>query len=169
MSEHCAGRRQLKFWLLAAWFSATCAASCALALPAPVIKDLAFVESEANIKAIDTLAGSRESAALPFLQSLLDGEVQTAGEELVLVVKGDTAIDAITGKAVAPLPEARDDVVVNNRMRREMNTAIPPLKLGLQDRAGPLAAAKNLPKKFQETGPPALRATLAEEGDAEER
>ncbi len=169
MSEHCAGRRQLKFWLLAAWFSATCAASCALALPAPVIKDLAFGESEAKIKAIDTLAGSSDSAALPFLQSLLDGEVQTAGEELVLVVKGDTAIDAITGKAVAPLPEARDDVVVNNRMRRELTTAIAALKLGSQDRAVRLAAAKDLQNNSEEAALPAIEAALAKESDAEVR
>ena len=169
MSEHCAGRGQLKFWLLAAWFSATCAASCALALPAPVIKDLAFGESEAKIKAIDTLAGSSDSAALPFLQSLLDGEVQTAGEDLVLVVKGDTAIDAITGKAVAPLPEARDDVVVNNRMRRELTTAIAALKLGSPDRAVRLAAAKDLQNNSEEAALPAIEAALAKESDAEVR
>src|SRR4030095_2949359 len=113
--------RLMKFVMM---FVALWLASSALALPAPVIKDLAFGESDAKIKALNTLVGSGDSAALPFLQSLLDGEVQTSGEDLVLVVKGDTAVDAVTGKAVAPLPEARDDVVVNNRMRRGIN---PPL------------------------------------------
>ena len=115
-------------------------ASGALALPAPVIKDLAFGESDAKIKALNALVGSGDSAALPFLRALLDGEVQTSGEDLVLVVKGDTAVDAVTGKAVAPLPEARDDVVVNNRMRRELTTAIAALKLSSSDRSVRLAA-----------------------------
>ena len=132
------GRRQLKFVLmLAAWWSAT----TVLALPAPLIKELAFGESDAKIEAVGKLVGSGDSAALPFLQSLLDGEVQTSGEDLVLVVKGDTAVDAITGKVVAPLPETRDDVIVNNRMRLELTTAIAALKLSSTDRAVRLTAA----------------------------
>ena len=120
-------------------------ATCALALPAPVIKDLAFGESDAKIKALNTLVSGGDSAALPFLQSLLDGEVQTSGEDLVLVVKGDAAVDAVTGKAVAPLPEARDDVVVNNRMRRELMTAVAALKLSSPDRSVRLSAEETSP------------------------
>jgi len=158
--------RRLKFvLLLVTWWSA----SCALALPAPVIKDLAFGESDAKIKALNTLVGIGDSAALPFLQSLLDGEVQTSGEDLVLVVKGDTAVDAVTGKAVAPLPEARDDVVVNNRMRRELTTAIAAMKLSSPDRAVRLAAAKDLQNNSEEAALPAIVAALAKESDAEVR
>jgi urea transport system permease protein len=157
---------QRKFVLmLAAW----CAASCAMALPAPVIKDLVFGEGDAKIKAINTLVGSGESRALPFLQSLLDGEVQTSGEDLVLVVKGETAVDAITGNTVAPLPEARDDVVVNNRLRRELTTAIAALKLSSQDRGVRLAAAKDLQNNSEEAALPAIDAALAKEADPEVR
>jgi urea transport system permease protein len=160
------GVRQLKWVLaLAMWWSA----SCAWGLPAPLIKDLAFGESDAKIQAIGTLVGSGDSAALPFLQSLLDGEVQTSGDNLVLVVKGEAAIDAITGKVVAPLPEARDDVVVNNRMRRELTTAIAALKLASGDRAVRLAAAKDLQNNSEEAALPAIDAALAKESDAEVR
>ncbi len=160
------GRRQLKFVLMLA---ALWSASIALALPVPVIKELAFGEGDAKIKAIGTLVDSGDSAALPFLQSLLDGEVQTSGEDLVLVVKGDTAIDAITGQAVSPLPEARDDVVVNNRIRRELTTAIAALKLSSPDRAIRLAAAKDLQNNSEEEALPAIEAALAKESDAEVR
>ena len=166
MGKTGAARRQLKFVLIfAAWWSA----SCASALPAPAIKDLAFGESDAKITAINTLVSSGDSAALPFLQSLLDGEVQTSGEDLVLVVKGDTAVDAITGKMVAPLPETRDDVVVNNRMRRELTTAIAALKLSSPDRAVRLAAAKDLQNNSEEAALPAIDAALTKEPDPEVR
>ena len=161
-----AGGRQLKFVLmLAAWWSA----SLAFALPAPVIKDLAFGESDAKIEAIGKLVASGDGAALPFLQSLLDGEVQTSGEDLVLVVKGDSAVDAVTGKVVAPLPETRDDVVVNNRLRRELTTAIAALKLSSPDRAVRLAAAKDLQNNSEEAALPAIDAALAKENDQEVR
>jgi urea transport system permease protein len=166
MSKTGNGVRQLQWVLaLAMWWSA----SCAWGLPAPLIKDLAFGESDAKIQAIGTLVGSGDSAALPFLQSLLDGEVQTSGEDLVLVVKGETAVDAITGKVVAPLPEARDDVVVNNRMRRELTTAIASLKLASGDRAVRLAAARDLQNNSEEAALPAIDAALAKESDAEVR
>jgi len=166
MGKTGSGVRQLKWVLgLVMWWSA----SCAWSLPAPLIKDLAFGESDAKIQAIGALVGSGDSAALPFLQSLLDGEVQTSGEDLVLVVKGETAIDAITGKVVAPLPEARDDVVVNNRMRRELTTAIAALKLASGDRAVRLAAAKDLQNNSEEAALPAIDAALAKESDAEVR
>jgi urea transport system permease protein len=158
--------RLLKFVLmLAAWWSA----SCALALPAPVIKDLVFGESDAKIEAIAALVRGGDVAAVPFLQSLLEGEVQTSGEDLVLVVKGDSAVDAITGKVVTPLPEARDDVVMNNRMRRELTTAIAALKLTSPDRAVRLAAAKDLQNNSEEAALPAIDAALAKEADPEVR
>ena len=166
MSTKGASGLRIKFVLmLTAW----CAATSVLALPAPVIKDLAFGESDEKIQAIGTLVSSGDSAALPFLQSLLDGEVQTSGENLVLVVKGDTAVDAITGKVVAPLPEALDDVVVNNRMRRELTTAIAALKLGSSDRAVRLAAAKDLQNNSEEAALPAIDAALLKESDPEVR
>jgi urea transport system permease protein len=160
------GVRQLKWVLtLALWWSA----SFAWGLPAQLIKDLAFGESDAKIAAINALVSGGDSAALPFLQSLLDGDVQTAGEDLVLVVKGEAAVDAITGKVVTPLPEARDDVVVNNRMRRELTTAIAALKLASADRAVRLAAAKDLQNNSEEAALPAIDAALAKESDAEVR
>ena len=165
------GRRlvgQLAFArVLAAACSVLFFATGAMALPAPVIKDLAFGESDEKIQAIGTLVNSGDSAALSFLQSLLDGEVQTSGEDIVLVVKGDTAVDAYTGKVVTPLPETLDDVIVNNRMRQELTTAIAALTLASPDRAIRLAAAKVLQNNSSETVLPAIDAALAKEADSE--
>jgi urea transport system permease protein len=159
---------QLAFALvLAAACSVSFFATGAMALPAPAIKDLAFGESDEKIQAIGTLVNSGDSAALSFLQSLLDGEVQTSGEEVVLVVKGDTAVDAYTGKVVTPLPETLDDVIVNNRMRQELTTAIAALTLSSPDRAVRLAAAKVLQNNSSETVLPAIDAALVKEPDPE--
>jgi len=62
----------------------------------------------------------------------------------VLIVKGDAAIDVLAGTAVRPLPEARDDVVINNRVRREIAGAIATLRLASSDRAVRLTAVKAL-------------------------
>ena len=125
-----------------------------LRCPHRSIKDLASETVMRKSRPSAQLVGSGDSAALPFLQSLLDGEVQTSGEDRVLIVKGDTAVDAVTGKVVAPLPEALDDVVVNNRLRLELTTAIAALKLASPDRAVRLAAAKDLQNNSGEAALP---------------
>jgi len=164
--RHLVGQLALALVLAAAcWVSFF--ATGAMALPAPAIKDLAFGESDEKIQAIGTLVNSGDSSALSFLQSLLDGEVQTSGEEIVLVVKGDTAVDAYTGKVVTSLPETLDDVIVNNRMRQELTTAIAALTLASPDRAVRLAAAKVLQNNSIETVLPAIDAALPKEADPE--
>ncbi len=169
MGETDSGRRRLQrvLMLAAIWTASFGWAPSVLALPAAIIKDLAFGESDAKIEAISALVSSGDSTALPFLQSLLDGEVQTSGEDRVLVVKGDSAVDAITGKVVAPLPETLDDVVVNNRMRLELTTAIAALTLASPDRSVRLAAAKDLQNNSGDSALPAIAAALAREADPE--
>ncbi len=142
-------------------------ARAALALPAQVVQDLALGESDARDKAIGVLVGSADAAALPLLQAMLDGEVQTAGGKLVLIVKGDKAVDAASGQAVAPLPEGREDVVINNRMRKSLMTAIASFKLSSPDRTVRLAAAKELQSNADEDALPAIAAALGKESDPE--
>jgi len=143
------------------------AVTCASALPADVVKELAFGEGDAKAKAIGALVAGGDPAALPLLQSLIDGEMQTVGEDRVLIVKGDVATDALTGKAVAPLPEGREDVIVNNRLRRTLATAIAAFKLASPDRTVRLAAAKELQNSADEEALPAIAAASAKEADAE--
>ena len=70
-------------------------APLAAALPADVVKELAFGDGDARGKAIGALVATGDAAALPLLQALIDGEVQTVGEDRVLIVKGDAATDAV--------------------------------------------------------------------------
>jgi len=69
--------------------------------------------------------------------------MQTADEgKRILIVDGEGGIDALTGEKVSPLPEARDEVIANNRLRREIEGAIAAMQLLSRDRGVRLAAAK---------------------------
>jgi urea transport system permease protein len=157
-----AGLRRLAAVAALAW-----ATQAAGAIAPETIRDLAFGESDARGKAIAAIVASGDAQALPLLQAVLDGEVKTAGEDRVLQVKGDTATDLLTGKSVAPVPDNLDDLVVNNRMRRELGTALAALKLTAPERGTRLAAAKELQSNAEEDALPAISTALAKESDPE--
>jgi urea transport system permease protein len=141
-------------------------AAFAHAIAPELIRDLAFGENDAKVKAIGALVASGDEGALVLLQSLANGEVQTAGET-VLRVKDGAAIDLVTGSKVEPLPESRDDVILNNRVRRELATAISALQLTATDRATRVAAAKALQSGADVEMLPVIQRALAKEQDAE--
>jgi len=66
---------------------------------------------------------------------------------------------------VAPLPEEREDVVVNNRLRRELTSALAALKLTSQNREIRLAAAKALQNDADEAMLPLISKALGQETD----
>jgi urea transport system permease protein len=141
-------------------------AAFAHAIAPELIRDLALGENDAKVKAIGALVASGDEGALVLLQSLANGEVQTAGET-VLRVKDGAAIDLVTGSKVEPLPESRDDVILNNRVRRELATAISALQLTATDRATRVAAAKALQSGADVEMLPVIQRALAKEQDAE--
>jgi urea transport system permease protein len=126
---------------------------------------LATGESDDKAAAINELLAADDESALGFLQALLDGTVQIVGGKQVLIVKDDAGIDAISGKSVTPLPEERDDVIVNNRMRRELASAIAALKLASQNRDTRLSAAKVLQSDADEDMLPLISKALAKEAE----
>jgi urea transport system permease protein len=148
---------------MALWVSAAAAA----AIDPKTLHDLAFGESDDKLKAIGALAAAGGEDALKLLQSLRDGEVQTVGEDQVLLVKDDAATDLATGKSVTPLPESRDDVVINNRVRKGLETAIAAFKLADPDRRVRLAAAKQLQDGADDSALPAIETALGKETDSE--
>ncbi|MEJ7668830.1 MAG: urea ABC transporter permease subunit UrtB [Casimicrobiaceae bacterium] len=150
---------------LAAWGIA----AGAFALPPEVVAQIAFGDSDDKLTAIGELVGSGDRSALPLLEALLVGEVQTIGADRVLLVKNDAAVDARSGLAVSPLPEGREDVIVNNRVRRAVATGIAALKLAAAEREVRLAAAKELQHSADEGALPAIAGALAKESDPEVR
>ena len=107
-------------------------------------------------------SASGDADALALLQALADGEVQTAGERCCCVKDGKATDRRRPARRSTPLPESRDDVVLNNRVRRELATAIATLKLAAPDRAVRLAAAKELQSGADEAMLPAIERALAQ-------
>ena len=139
-------------------------ASRGFALDAANVEKLALGESDEQVAAIAALVASGDLQAAAVLQALADGELQVAGKR-VLIVKGEEAIDAVTGARVAPLPEEREDVVANNRLRRELAGALAGLKLISPQRETRLAAAKELASGADAAMLPLVRKALEKEAD----
>src|SRR5438477_1839557 len=141
--------------------------SWAAAIVPETIRDLALGESDARASAIASIVASGDPSALSLLQAMQDGDIKTAGEDRVYLTKGEETVDLLTGKTIKPSPDNLDDVVVNNRLRRELGMAIAALRISSGDRASRLAAARALQGGADESTLPAISAALAKEDDAE--
>jgi urea transport system permease protein len=139
-------------------------ASRAFALEVANVEKLAFGESDEQVAAIAALVASGDPQAAAVLQALADGELQVAGKR-VLIVKGEEATDAVTGAKVAPLPEEREGVVANNRLRRELAGALAGLKLISPQREARLAAVKELAGGADPAMLPLVKRALEKEAD----
>jgi urea transport system permease protein len=140
------------------------AARPAAALDAAAVQKLAFGESDDKIAAVNALVAAGDEKALPLLQAFAEGAVQTAGKR-VLIVSGDQGVDALTGERISPLPENREDVVVNNRLRREIDSALGVFKLVSPDRGTRLKAADALEDGADESSLPLIRKAIERETD----
>ena len=136
----------------------------AFALDAQTVERLGFGESDDKVAAVAALVADGDASALSLLEALAEGDVYTSGKR-VLVIKGGEARDAATGAAVSPLPEDRDEITVNNRLRREVAAAIAALKLVSPDRAVRLAAAKELSGGADQAMLPLLKKAVEKETD----
>ena len=134
------------------------------ALDRAAVEKLATGDSEEKIAAIDALVTEADTRATIVLGALIGGELQTAGKQ-VLIVKGSEAVDAISGDRVTPLPEGREEVVVNNRLRSAAQRAVAALNLFSPNRAARLAAAKELAGSDDGALLPLVKKALASEND----
>jgi len=152
--------------LRSGFIAALLLSGAAHALTPEAIARLALGESDEKIEAINAIVAAGDASAIPLLQALQEGRLQTAGER-VLIVDGETAIDAASRQAISPLPENREDVLVNNRLRRALGAAIAALRLASNDRDVRLAAALALQGEADESLLPAIGKAFAKETDPE--
>jgi urea transport system permease protein len=146
------------------------AAAPALALDKAAVEKLATGESDERAEAISALVAEGDPRAAGFLQSVAEGEVQVVevqGAKRVLVVKSGQATDALTGEKVDPVPEDAEDVVANNRLRKEIEGALAALKLLAPERDTRLAAARELAGGADAAMLPLVKRALDKEADAE--
>jgi urea transport system permease protein len=161
----------LRTAVLRAAFALCCASFVgrAMAIAPEIVRELAFGDGDARDRAIAAVLASGDARALPLLDAWRNGDVRTHGTERVLIITGDTATDAATGAAVAPVPPDLDDVLVTNRLRRELDAARNALRLASPERAQRFAAAKDLAGDADAVVLPAIQAALATERDPDIR
>jgi urea transport system permease protein len=117
-------------------------AGAAGALTPELAARIAAGDGDARIGALGRAVQAADPALPAFLQALLADEVKVAAGR-AYVVRDGKAVDAVSG-APAALPEGAEDVVNNNRMRREIEAALAALALLSPDRAARAKAIAEL-------------------------
>ena len=142
------------------------AALAGAALPADVVQKLRSDDGDERAEAVRTLAATQDPAARTLIEAVLAGQVQgSESTRQVLVVAGGKATDAATGAPVATIPADAEDLVVNNRLRRELETALAAFALASTDRAERVKAVAAVEKDPQGVDGATLDAAFARESD----
>jgi urea transport system permease protein len=139
-------------------------ANHAYAISSDEIKGITFGETDARIEALNKTMLTADDKTAAFLQALSDDGVKVAGDK-VFVVKGDKVLDPVTGTETA-LPGNAEDVINNNRMRGELDSALAALKLFSKDDTIRQAAVKQLQSDADESKLPLIEKALATEQNA---
>ncbi len=139
-------------------------AGSAYSISAEDVKGITIGEADARIEALAKAMLSADDQTAAFLQALADDAVKVAGDK-VLVIRDDKAFDAVTGTEQV-LPEDAEDVINNNRMRGEIDSALAALKLFSKDDTVRAAAVKQLQSDADETKLPLIEKALATEANA---
>ena len=149
-------RKKILFLIAALWLTGT-----AYALTASQAKGIATGETDTRIEALNEAVAKGSDKTSAFIQAMADDEVKLAGDK-VLIVKNSKATDPVTGADVA-LPSNAEDIINNNRMRGELDTALAALKLFSKDDNLRAAAVQSLLKDPDEGKLPLLDKALAAE------
>ncbi|HVZ45120.1 MAG TPA: urea ABC transporter permease subunit UrtB [Ramlibacter sp.] len=127
-------------------------------------KAMALGDTDARIEALNKAASHGDDRTAAFVQALADDAVKSAGGK-VFIVKDGKGIDPVTGNAV-DLPADAEDVISNNRMRGELDSALAAMKLFSKDARQRAAAVAELQKDPDESRLPLIEKAYAAEKDA---
>ncbi len=122
---------------------------------------MAFGETEARAEALNKAAANPDDKTAAFIQALADDAVKTAGDK-VFVIKDDKGYDPVTGAELA-VPADAEDVINNNMMRGELDTALAALKLFSKDGKVRADAIKTLASGSDESRLPLIEKAWAAE------
>jgi urea transport system permease protein len=142
-------------------FSALFIGTYAHALTAAEAKAIAIGETEARIEALNKAVVNADDRTAAFLQALSEEAVKVAGDT-VLVLKDGKGFDPATGVEVA-VPDGAEDVISNNRMRAELDSALAMLRLFSKDDKTRRAAIKTLQNDPDESRLPLIEKAYAAE------
>ena len=141
--------------------AALCVFGSAHALTADEAKAIAVGESDARVEALNKAVATADDKTAAFLQALSDDAVKVAGDK-VFIVKDGKGSDPVSGVEVA-VPPTAEDIVNNNRMRGELDSALAALKLFSKDEKTRIAAIKQLQSDADESKLPLLEKAFAAE------
>ena len=137
--------------------------SAQAALDPAQVRQLAAEDSTEKVAAIRQLTQTADPDAVRVLKAMADDSLFLAGDK-ALIIDGDKAVDAITGKPVN-MPANPESVTVNNRIRGELSSALAALKLFDSDLAVRLASAQKLQSQVTPEMAPLLARALEKEID----
>jgi urea transport system permease protein len=126
---------------------------------------MASGDSDERIAAVGKAMASADEKTAAFLQALSDDAVKVAGER-VFIIKDGQGFDPVTG-AQAAVPDDAEDVINNNRMRGELDSALAALKLFSTDDKIRLAAVQQLQSDADESKLPLIEKALSAEPNAQ--
>ncbi|HZY20003.1 MAG TPA: urea ABC transporter permease subunit UrtB [Ramlibacter sp.] len=136
----------------------------AQALTPDEARAIAVGDSDARIEALNRAVAAPDDRTAAYLQALADDAVKTAGDR-VFIVRDGQGTDPATGAPV-DVPAEAEDVVSNNRMRGEIDTALAALKLFSPDVRRRAEAVQALQREADESKLPLLDKAYAAEQDA---
>ena len=139
------------------------AVAAAQALTLDQALGMAVGEGDARLAALSQAVAQGDDRTAAYLQALADDVVKVSKGQ-VLVVRDGQGTDPVTGQAV-PVPAEAEDVVLNNRLRGEIDTALAALKLFSADVKVRRAAALSLLKEPDIGRRPVLEKALVTEKD----
>jgi urea transport system permease protein len=125
------------------------------------VKTIAAGETDARIEALNKAMLVADDKTSVFVQAMVDDAVKIAGDK-VLIVREGKAFDPVTG-GETQLPASLEDIISNNRMRGELDTALAALKLFNKDEGIRAAAIQALLKDPDEAKLPLLDKALSAE------
>ncbi|WP_026434652.1 urea ABC transporter permease subunit UrtB [Acidovorax sp. JHL-9] len=133
------------------------------ALTAEQALAMAAGETDDRVAAVQQAVAEPSERTAAFLRALADDAVKVAGGK-ALIVRDDKGIDPVTGAEV-PVPADAEEIINNNRMRGEIDTALAGLALFGKDEAQRMAAAKALTKEPDAGRLPLFDKALAQESN----
>jgi urea transport system permease protein len=149
----------LAFLLLASTMAAQAA------LDPVAVRQLAAEDSGDKVAAIRQLVQTADPDAVRVLKAMAEDSLFVAGDQVV-IIEGEQAFDAATGKPVK-MPASPESPTVNNRIRGELAAALAALKLFDADPAVRLASAQKLQSNVSPAMAPLLGRALEKETDAQ--
>ena len=136
----------------------------AWALTPELARELSVGETDARIAALQRAMATPDEATVRLLKALADDAVKTQ-EGRVWIVQDGLGLDAVTGQT-QPIPETAVEVMNNNRMRGEIDSALSALQLLSADRQVRLASIRLLIKEPDESKAALVQQALERETDA---